>query len=80
MLLRLSGYRPGRRYALMGSGDMSKTDKHIKCAAQTVENFKQCLETSDAHAIADLICDLGHGPVAIRVGICWRSSERHNVI
>jgi len=38
------------------------TDKpdHIAWAAEAVAVFQRCCHTGDEHAIADLICDLGH--------------------
>jgi hypothetical protein len=38
---------------------VEKTD-HIAWAADAVEVFQQHCGTGDEHAIADLICDLGH--------------------
>ncbi len=34
--------------------------KHIKFSEQALEVFRQLSGTRDEHAIADLVCDLGH--------------------
>ena len=42
------------------------TDKadHIAWAAEAVAVFQRHCRTGDEHAIADLICDLGHLPMS----------------
>ena len=39
---------------------MTATAKHIVSAAEAVAVFQRHCGTGDEHAIADLICDLGH--------------------
>jgi hypothetical protein len=39
---------------------MTDKAKHIAWAAEAVAVFQQHCHTGDEHAIADLICDLGH--------------------
>jgi hypothetical protein len=45
-----------------GQGELSMTDKadHIMWAAEAVAVFQAHCRTGDEHAVADLICDLGH--------------------
>lgn len=45
-----------------GQGELSMTDKadHIVWAAEAVAVFQAHCRTGDEHAVADLICDLGH--------------------
>jgi len=51
---------PGREDT--GQKDTQMTDKadHIAWAAEAVAVFQEHCRTGDEHAIADLICDLGH--------------------
>ena len=39
---------------------MTNKADHIACAAEAVATFQRRCRTGDEHAIADLICDLGH--------------------
>ena len=39
---------------------MTDKDDHIAWAAEAVDIFQQRCRTAEEHAIADLICDLGH--------------------
>lgn len=39
---------------------MSDEAEHLTCAAAAIAAFQQHCGTDDEHAIADLICDLGH--------------------
>ena len=40
---------------------MIKKEDHVEWAAEAVAAFQKHCGTGDEHAIADLICDLGHG-------------------
>ncbi len=39
---------------------MTGNSDHIHFVEETLAIYKQCRGTDEAHAIADLICDLGH--------------------
>jgi len=41
-------------------GSMTDKADHIAWAAEAVAEFQRRCHTGDEHAIADLICDLGH--------------------
>jgi flagellar basal-body rod protein FlgF len=58
----------GVDYISRASGGLTKTDNPLDVAV--VGNAWFAIQTPQGVA----------GPVANRVGICWRSSERHNVI
>ena len=50
------------RFSTSADSKGSVTDKaeHIAWAAKAVAVFQKHCQTGDEHAIADLICDLGH--------------------
>src|SRR5262249_37428184 len=64
-LLRVLSRAPefsGARFfpTLLLRAEMIDKADHIACAAEALEVFQRHCGTSEKHAIADLICDLGH--------------------
>lgn len=66
---------------------MTDRDCHISWADEALKHFQTSCGTTDSHAIADLICDLGHLAdrrgqsflEEVRRGVCHWLAEREGV-